>query len=198
MAYYNRVQRFVLRHTDSRRHNLPLRTILVVALPVAFCSLWTAVVQLPDNVLELSQTSPPARILISAFPQGWAFFTRSPQEEQFRAYANEPPLRSLSLSPYSEPHNAFGLDRGPRKQAAELAAILSKVENSDWRLCTSDTDCIGANDDILTVDNPMQGPTYCGLIRVVGSKIVPWGYRDLVPATYQSVRSIHLQVRCLP
>ncbi len=53
-------------------------------MPAALLVAWTAILQLPNNVLGVSRTTPVAKILITAFPQGWAFFTRSPEEEQMR------------------------------------------------------------------------------------------------------------------
>lgn len=173
------------------------RVLAAVSIPIAVLSLWTAGIQVPNNVLELSRTSMPARVLASAFPQGWAFFTRSPQEEQMRVYADTSPLRPLDRAPYAEPRNAFGLDRSARMQTAELAAILAKLRDTDWTPCSSDAGCVTAAGHAKPLDNPAQHPSYCGAVVVIARDIVPWGYRDLVPDALRNARAIRLQVRCL-
>jgi len=173
------------------------RMLVAIAIPAVLLALWTAMLQVPPNVLEVSRSSPSARVVVSAFPQGWSFFTRSPQEEQLRVYVDSLPPRTLDRTPLSEPRNAFGLDRGVRRQNVELESILSKFHDGDWHPCGADSDCLTAAGPARTVDNPAQDPNYCGTIVVVGSNIVPWGYRELVPATFQNVRAIRLQVRCL-
>ena len=185
----------IVRH--MRTMSVSPRIMAVLAVPTVFLLLWTAALQIPNNVLELSRTSAPARVLVSAFPQGWAFFTRSPQEEQLRVYADALPLRLLDRAPYGEPSNAFGLDRGARKQTAELALILTRVQETDWRPCGSDAECVAAAGPPKPVDNPTQEPSYCGAVVVIGSNIVPWGYRELLQTTYQNVRAIRLLVRCM-
>ena len=165
-------------------------------MPAALLVAWTAILQLPNNVLGVSRTTPVAKILITAFPQGWAFFTRSPEEEQMRVFAAGLPVRSLDRTPYSEPGNAFGLDRGIRKQTAELQSLLAAIGDDDWHPCTSDEQCVTVAGRPKHVDNASPDPSYCGPLVVVAGNIVPWGYRELVPETYQDTKAAALDVRC--
>lgn len=190
---------FSSHHIERRMQSLTVsrRVLAAVSIPIAALSLWTAGIQAPNNVLELSRSSLPARALTSAFPQGWAFFTRSPQEEQMHAYTDTKPLRPLDRAPYAEPRNAFGLDRAVRMQTAELAAIVAMLRDADWSPCSSEADCMTAVGVAKPVDNPVQHPSYCGAVIVIARNIVPWGYRELVPDTFRNARAIRLQVRCL-
>jgi hypothetical protein len=46
------------------------------------------------------------------------------------------------------------------------------------------------------VDNATDDPTYCGHIVVIAGNIVTWGYRELVPETYQDTKAVAVDVRC--
>jgi len=184
-------------HWQKQRFAVSLWFLVALTVPVVLLVLWTAILQLPNNVLQVSRTSPVARVLIAGFPQGWAFFTRSPQEEQMRVFAAETPLRSLDHTPYSEPRNAFGLDRAVRKQTAELQSLLDGVTDGDWHACKSDGECLKVAPRPKQVDNSTDDPTYCGHIVVIAGSIVTWGYRELVPETYQDTKAVALDVRCL-
>lgn len=176
--------------------SVPRRMLIALAVPTAVLALWTAAMQLPHNVLEMSRTTLPARFLGAAFPQGWAFFTRSPQEEQWQVFTDTSPPRKLSRSPYSEPHNMFGLDKSVRKQGVELAGLLGKITDADWQPCSSDAECMNHAGPAKAIDNPAPEPSFCGAVVIVGSDIIPWGYRKARTAAYQNTRSAHLQVRC--
>lgn len=185
-------------HRHRQRIAVSRSVLLALALPMVALTVWTAILQLPNNVLQISQTSLVARILLTGFPQGWAFFTRSPQEEQLRVFAAEPPWRPVDHTPYSEPHNKFGLDRAVRKQTAELQSLLETVDDDDWRACKSDEECLRGNSKPKQVDNSIQDPTYCRQITVIAANIVTWGYRKLVSHVYQDTKAVTLDVRCTP
>jgi antimicrobial peptide system SdpA family protein len=181
---------------DRQWLSVSRRLLIALAAPIAVIALWTAAMQVPHNVLELPRTTLPARLLVSAFPQGWAFFTRSPEEEQWEVFTDTSPPRKLDRAPYSEPHNSFGLDRAVRKQATELADLVGTIPDTEWRACSSDADCVNHAGPAKTIKNSMPDPSLCGTIVIVGSNIVPWGYRKVRTGSFQNTRSVRVEVQC--
>ncbi|WP_185981589.1 SdpA family antimicrobial peptide system protein [Skermania sp. ID1734] len=162
-------------------------------------ALWVAEAQLPANVLSIpQQLAGGTRALVHLFPQGWAFFTRTPREEQFNAYAPDGPrLVALDRTPHSEIRNIFGLNRRSRKQLAELTLILDRVTDKDWQSCTaSDLDCFRSLQSTTSVDNPQPFPNYCGTVIVIGREMVPWAYRQMTQSTLTNKRVVRLDVHC--
>jgi antimicrobial peptide system SdpA family protein len=68
------------------------------------------------------------------FPQGWGFFTKSPQEDLFSFYEiNQNEVEKISLSNASA-SNFFGLSKKARLTFAEMSEVLGKIniKESDW------------------------------------------------------------------
>lgn len=68
------------------------------------------------------------------FPQGWGFFTKSPQEDLFSFYElNKNEVKKITLSNASST-NFFGLSKKARLAFAETGEVLGKinVKESDW------------------------------------------------------------------
>ncbi|WP_160505963.1 SdpA family antimicrobial peptide system protein [Streptomyces sp. BA2] len=145
--------------------------------------------------------APPVKTAFSAFvPQGWAFFTKDPQSEQFGAYrprGGGARPENLSLTPQGRAENLFGLSRRQRAQGPEEALLASKVRH--WQTCQ------GSNDDCLrgaaarhatAVTNPSPLPSLCGDIIVTNQRAVPWANRELLSETSRVTRAAHLRIRC--
>ncbi|MEU4996198.1 SdpA family antimicrobial peptide system protein [Streptomyces sp. NPDC021622] len=155
---------------------------------------------MPRNVTT-QPWMPPVKTAFSAFvPQGWAFFTKDPQSEQFGAYrphGGGARPQNLSLTPQGKAENLFGLSRRQRAQGPEEALLASKVHH--WETCE------GSNDDCLrtaaarpaaAVTNPSPVPSLCGDVIVTNQRPVPWAYRDLLSDTSRVTRAAHLRIRC--
>ncbi|MEU0498783.1 SdpA family antimicrobial peptide system protein [Mycobacterium sp. NPDC006124] len=158
----------------------------------------TAAPQLPSNILHVPRDAPIERVLTAAFPQGWAFFTRTPHADQYRVYAVSPgrPPRSLDRTPYSEPVNAFGLDRTPRQQGAELQYLSTQMHDEDWQPCRSDDECLRLPTKPVFVVNASRRQTYCGPVTVIAYSVTPWKDRHLVSSPWMDKRAVHLDIRC--
>jgi antimicrobial peptide system SdpA family protein len=153
---------------DRQWLSVSRRLLIALAAPIAVIALWTAAMQVPHNVLELPRT----------------------------VFTDTSPPRKLDRAPYSEPHNSFGLDRAVRKQATELADLVGTIPDTEWRACSSDADCVNHAGPAKTIKNSMPDPSLCGTIVIVGSNIVPWGYRKVRTGSFQNTRSVRVEVQC--
>lgn len=92
------------------------------------------------------------------FPQGWGFFTKSPQEELFSFYElNKNEVKKITLSTASA-NNFFGLSKKSRLSYAEMSEVLGKlnIKDSDWynsKGLKMDTFVNLPIHDTITVDN---------------------------------------------
>ncbi|MCV7424546.1 SdpA family antimicrobial peptide system protein [Mycobacterium yunnanensis] len=177
---------------------VPRAMLVLLGIGVSILILATAAPQLPANILHVPRDTPMSRVLTAAFPQGWAFFTRSPNADQYRVYRVSPgrPPRSLDLTPYSEPANAFGLDRTPRQQGAELQYLSTQMHDADWRPCRSDDECLRLPTKPVPVVNASRRQTYCGPVTVIAYNVTPWSDRHLGSSPWIDKRAVHLDIRC--
>ncbi|MEV8017521.1 SdpA family antimicrobial peptide system protein [Streptomyces sp. NPDC086554] len=180
-----------------RRERRAFVTAAAALFAVLAASIYFA---MPRNVTT-QPWMPPVKTAFSAFvPQGWAFFTKDPQSEQFGAYrprGGGARPENLSLTPQGKAENLFGLSRRQRAQGPEEALLASKVRH--WETCQ------GSNDDCLraaavrpatAVTNPSPLPSLCGDVIVTNQRPVPWAYRELLPETSRVTRAAHLRIRC--
>ncbi|WP_193777196.1 SdpA family antimicrobial peptide system protein [Rhodococcus sp. YH3-3] len=177
---------------------VPIRIVGVVAAIVGVVGLYVALLQIPKSAVDLPyQQSQPAQAVKSLLPQGWAFFTKSPRGETFSVYAGpESGNVKLTATPISEPRNWFGLDRTPRAQGTEYAALLQGVAADDWRACISLAECISANIPALPRENLAPGPTFCGDIYVVRLESTPWAWREFESERRNPTDSVRIDVKC--
>ncbi|MFK4068169.1 SdpA family antimicrobial peptide system protein [Streptomyces sp. NPDC029674] len=179
-----------------RRERRAFGTAAAALFAVLAASIYFA---MPRNVTTQSWM-PPVKTAFSAFvPQGWAFFTKDPQSEQFGAYRPRggAPPENLSLTPQGKAENLFGLSRRQRAQGPEEALLASEVRH--WETCR------GSNDDCLraaaarpaaAVANPSPLPSLCGDVIVTSQRPVPWAYRELLSESSRVTRAAHLRIRC--
>ena len=86
---------------------------------------------MPTNALT-SEDYKVKKILNTLFPEGWSFFTRSPQEEIADLYKIEKSqLHKLTIA-NGEPRNLFGMSRMSRRIGMELSIIAAGIPDSSW------------------------------------------------------------------
>ncbi|ORM30125.1 SdpA family antimicrobial peptide system protein [Williamsia sp. 1135] len=180
--------------------DVPIVKVVLVGLIVAIVGLYVLFQTLPKSAVTLPfQDSAPAKASVNVFPQGWAFFTKSPRDEVIQVFRRDgDDLELASRTPISAPHNAFGLDRLPRKQGTEFAGLIgSAPTDQQWNNCELDLDaCLSPTWPKVPVDNPSPGPTYCGDIYIVGYSATPWAWRDFGDPPRVPERSLRLEVSC--
>ncbi|WP_405615092.1 SdpA family antimicrobial peptide system protein [Streptomyces sp. NBC_00076] len=174
--------------------------IIVVGAVVAVLGIIGIHSQLPRNALELPGESSGFRENIGyIFPQGWAFFTKSPRDptiEMFKIDAQGNPEK-LSLTPHSAPHNFFGLGRKSRAQGPEYALLVESVPYSTWAACGTELkSCLAPKLPAHEVVDRTPSPTFCGDVYAVSWKPQPWAWRDITTQDHVPERVLHLKVKC--
>ena len=138
----------------------------------------------------------PDRIGVRAFvPEGWAFFTKNPREQQFMAYTKQAGEWRPALSmPVARPRNVFGLNRAARAQGVELGMLLHEVPESAWSACSEpDAACLRLPPLEAPIANEASAQTLCGEVGVIFREPVPWAWRrkvspDEMPASVAKIR----------
>ena len=112
-------------------------------------------------------------------PEGWAFFTRPPQEMKtsvFRERNGE--WASASLGPQARPGNFFGMNRAARAQGVEFGLLNADIPPGSWNTCEqAPISCLVSARIAGTFRNRSPAPTYCGKIGIVRQRPVPWAWR---------------------
>lgn len=151
---------------------------------------------LPSNVLSIRDGSTFRTTIVDLAPQNWAFFTRSPREEEYIPYSLDDDEEKLT-TPQIRPENLFGFSRNQRAQGVEIGHLLHN--STEWKDCSSMTDCIevGRAANPVKITTNSNNPTICGESLLISRKIIPWEYRDFFPEEYYSYEKVsRLSVDC--
>lgn len=167
-------------------------TVVCMFLAVTVAASWSA------NVLAGVDNGGPRQALQILVPQGWAFFTKSPEGITLVPYKRTPEgtwERADSL-PQSNASNGFGLSRNQRAQSTELAIIAATVPQ--FTSCEDYlTICLGKPaKNVLTLKNETNTKHFCGSFRVVQQEPVKWAYRNAVPESERVARYADVKVEC--
>jgi len=172
------------------------RTFWVTASLAALALLTTVIAAFPANVLKTAN-SETLTVVSSVAPQGWAFFTKDPQDVELVAYRPAASgLESLQATPQSRVENAWGISRTQRAQGPELAALSNELT---WTECVSGeltTDCVDEAAEFQRIVSPVPHPSLCGSVVIVQEKPVAWSFRDLVDGSHTAERIAYVSVEC--
>ncbi|MBK3495589.1 SdpA family antimicrobial peptide system protein [Viridibacillus sp. YIM B01967] len=146
--------------------------ISILWLGLFFCGIQNA---LPPNPIKELPFNKKLNI-ITWFPQGWGFYSKSPRD----AYFSLVDVKSGELSgtwPNNLPQNYFGLKRFGRSQGIEAGMISSKVTESLMQECKDNPQqCLTNSKIIMNVENDSPNPTICGDIGIVSQDPKPWAW----------------------
>lgn len=131
-------------------------------------------------------------------PQGWAFFTRDPQEPAIIPHVrSKGRFVAVDKGPNANKHNWFGIRRLARAQNVEVGILMSKVPMAFWDRCRSaPVVCLEKAGLARTLSNPFPRPTVCGEVGLVRQESIPWAWTrdDTVPMMPSKI--VRLEVRC--
>ncbi|WP_230424016.1 SdpA family antimicrobial peptide system protein [Streptomyces radicis] len=195
--------KFAVVRASTAAAELPLSRArsLAVGAVIALLALYGIHAQLPQSALRLPGAGQELRAQAPrVFPQGWAFFTKSPRDPSFQIHRLDETgdVVMASLTPHSSPHNAFGFDRQSRTQGTEYALLLAEFPLDAWRDCpTTEVEaCADPSLPARPVVNGVPSPTLCGDLFVIALEPQPWAWRDLVDDTHRAERVLRIDVEC--
>ncbi|MFJ3385343.1 MULTISPECIES: SdpA family antimicrobial peptide system protein [unclassified Curtobacterium] len=176
---------------DRRAFGIAL-AVVCAFLAVTVAASWST------NVLAGVANGGPRQALQVLVPQGWAFFTKSPEGITLVPYVKTGGAgwkRADSL-PQSSAANGFGLSRNQRAQSTELAIIAAAVPK--FTSCEDYlTACLRERaGETVTVQNQTNTQHFCGVFRIVQQEPVKWAYRDAVPESVRVARFADVKVEC--
>ena len=180
----------------------PTTTLVLAFFAIAGCWAFvifnSAISSLPFNPLTKSKVESMRYSVI--LPQGWAFFTRSPREDQYYAYKMTDGVLNPILYTNSSYKNAFGFSRGVRVRGVEMGGLMEQLKDKSWIECPDGIlgECIAKSDSIKTipVNNKAQHPTFCGEVWLERKPIVPWAWSKAETPVNMPSEFIKIQISC--
>ncbi|AKD55837.1 hypothetical protein SD10_13950 [Spirosoma radiotolerans] len=148
--------------------------ISLVWAGLAFFSLLTYV---KDNPIRFSYEF--QHNLRTLFPQGWAFFTKSPRDETIQLYRWENnQLTLVDGQRQATFANLMGFRRASRAMSVEYAYLLYNVAADNWARCENDPESFIRTHKLtnVRVENNTPRPFLAGTYYLIQKGIVPWAW----------------------
>lgn len=127
---------------------------------------------LPPRVLRHAQ--------LAHFPQGWAFFTRSPREAELSVYRpTETGWSSINMRNGSW-ETFFGLKKGGAINGIELGALVEQIRTWDEATLAREPllprlpELVDASN--ITLENHASVQSICGEVLLIRQEPVPWAW----------------------
>lgn len=114
------------------------------------------------------------------FPEGFAFFTRNPQEVSYSIYAFDDQSIHLINLKNGSVSNYFGVSKTSRYKLIKLQEIVAQVDPEDWKKTKIDLDqLLQSYDTIQSVDTAYNSNYYEGMYLITAAKPIPWAWATL-------------------
>ena len=188
-----------VRRVKGEVYSLRAVGAFVLALALAWFTLLAYVVHaaVPPNPIRL----PLEKRMYTRYwaPQGWAFFTRDPREEDILLFVRgrDGAWISAHKGPHASPSNYFGLSRASRARGIEVGQILRRVPKAGWQPCKERAEvCLERTPNAGTVRNISPNPTLCGEVGLALQKPVPWAWSSSAYKIVMPSRVSRLGVLC--
>lgn len=130
-------------------------------------------------------------------PQGWAFFTRDPQEESIVPYVRDGESWKVAVPTGGSPRYMLGWDRSGRGVWVEIGLLVDGAPMSSYVSCEDEpAQCFARAKNPMTVKNRSPIRYLCGDVILSAQKPAPWAWaRDGHPPT-MPLRYLYLNVQC--
>lgn len=166
--------------------------LLLLALGWLAIGVYAVHPALPPNAVSL----PGAELLRARvwLPEGWAFFTRDPREEDIFIFRQQGGVwQAVDFGPSSRPAYVFGLRRKPRAMYIELGLVMAGIPRRGWAECSVDPlICVTGSATTFAVSNPSPLPAFCGLHALVLRRPVPWAWSQAQVAMPSKVARVNI------
>lgn len=185
---------------ESRRDSIIGVSALFLAVMWSMIALYAVHASMPTNPIKLpAEDSIRARMWL---PQGWKFFTRSPREDRYEAYALTPQgeWKQAMNWPNARAANLFGLSRRGRAQSVELGllegAAQRKSDTPIWQPCETRLEECFANASPTEVDNATPQSSVCGEVALAKRPPVPWAWTRSSRKVEMPAKVLRLRIKC--
>ncbi|MEU5696091.1 SdpA family antimicrobial peptide system protein [Actinosynnema sp. NPDC020468] len=197
------------RRRDSA-NRLRARALFLIAIVLALFGtlLYVLDAALPESSMGLPGQDKQA--VRGVLPEGWAFFTRSPREDQlisWRTTGSEGWNRANSVRSWS-PESLFGASRAPRALDMEMGRLLGDAsrQKAVFADCAADesaetlrdvvNSCLDEVPVAAKVVNVASPPHLCGRVAVSKQPPMPWTWAKGGVEEQMPVQVMSLEVRC--
>lgn len=136
--------------------------------------------------------------MVAILPEGWAFFTRDPQERTQHIYRRTDAGWARAIPTNADPVYMFGIKRTQRVHEMEFGSLVAQVPPQRWR--SGRFTMRGPTDQEFTspvlVQNRARRPTLCGDLVVIRRERMPWAWSRSRETVGMPSTSAALRVRC--
>lgn len=175
---------------------------LLLWLPVVGWLVSTnSVLSLPHSVWRSATDPLVVEDMRRVLPQGWAFFTRDPQEPQTHVYVHGGD--DWEAIPHPAPNavrSLFGINRSARFYDHEVGMVMAAVPLDEWVDCGSGdhVQCLRSLTPVpdLVVDNSFDPPQLCGTLGLVQQEPIPWAWREDAESVQMPLAAAVVEVSC--
>ena len=184
------------REEENRRTRLAGALVLAMTAAAVVVGVYATHPAMPHNPVHLPLEQ---KLGVSIFlPEGWKFFTRDPQEEQYFLLR---PTADGWASPENQSNagvaNLLGARRTGRAMFVELGAITSSIPDWQWTDCKGPpAACLEGVLASVSVNDRSPRPQLCGSLGVVKQRIVPWAWANSAKPIVMPSKVLRLDVQC--
>jgi antimicrobial peptide system SdpA family protein len=156
----------------------------------------------PQKAIRVENFEPVASRVTTVFPQGWAFFTKSPVTPRFTAYTVDRGSYVLAKSNQIEIgiHNGFGLNRAYRNAQAENEWLERSLAEDALTDCASGRtfECFDRlqAEPAFRFANIWRDPLLCGDLLVARQTPVPWAWLSLTDSNVRTTEVTSVVISC--
>ena len=137
-------------------------------------------------------------IQLALLPEGWAFFTRDPQEPTDVVYRRfDDGLMRLTF-PNTSGRSLFGISRSARAFDVELTALLAPVLASSWSACDANPGLCASQNQVRPLEaiNWSMTRFICDEVAVHRRPPVPWAWSQSRSRIHMASKILLLNVDC--
>jgi antimicrobial peptide system SdpA family protein len=150
------------------------------------------ITSLQDTIIA---RGPMARNLQYLFPQGWAFFTKSPKEILIDVYE----IKDRKLQPVDMMNvsaaNLFGFSRMARMKGYELSLVVSPVPAARWKKNTAPNLLSHLNDTTMSVTNKYKFKYFDSGTYLFKQRLpVPWAWSGENQDEYTPYKTLKIKI----
>lgn len=180
------------------------RKILLAALIITIFWLGLALVtystaiQVDDTALSIPFAAALKPVTRTVLTQGWGFFTRSPQEQDFYIFGRDDidSWTNISYGPPGRVSSLFGLKRVSRAEGVEIGVLSYEVPVASWEECLEPMPECFEGLESFAIRNLSHAPLICGEAGLALSAPSPWAWQRLSRAFVMPSTVVRLKVEC--